>query len=107
MSEVINFPRRQEHRPLHPAVVRMQGLANVLSDLDALNLRTQDDMRRALWILDLTNRCVQIILTDFEDDPQIREFVRQAEELTASIERARFMVRRIGPCLPNAAVPRQ
>jgi hypothetical protein len=103
MSELINFPRRRRRPALHPAAVRMQGLTTVLSDLD-LNLQSQDDMRRALWILDLTNRCVRIILTDFKDDPHIGELIRQAEEITASIERARCMVQNLGR-LPAPGVP--
>jgi hypothetical protein len=103
MSKLMNFPRHEQRPAPHPAVVKMQALTSVLSDLD-LNLQSQDDRRRALWILDLTNRCVRIILTDFKDDPHIGELIRQAEEITASIERARCMVQNLGR-LPTAAVP--
>ncbi|MET4216076.1 hypothetical protein ABIB00_001263 [Bradyrhizobium sp. LB14.3] len=104
MSEVINFPRPQESPAVHPGVLRVQQLATVLSKLHGANLRTQDDMRGALWILDLTNQCVRVILSDFKDDPCIRELIRHAEELTASIERAGGMVQHLGPASQNAAV---
>jgi hypothetical protein len=97
MSEVINFPHRQEHPAVHPAVLRVQRLATVLSELHAANLRTKDDVHGALWTLDLTNRCVRVILSDFKDDPCSRELIRQAEELTASVKRARRMVLHLGP----------
>ncbi|MDI3564732.1 hypothetical protein [Bradyrhizobium sp. Arg816] len=88
MSGIINFPRPAPHA----AIVRLDGLTNVLSELDGENLRTQDDMRHALWVLDLANKCVRIILRDFADDPNIRQLARHAEELTASVEEARYMV---------------
>ncbi|MGY4365266.1 hypothetical protein ACVW1A_001331 [Bradyrhizobium sp. LB1.3] len=102
MSEVINFRRGQEHPAVHPAIIRVQRLTTVLSELHGANLRTQDDIRGALWILDLTNRCVRVILSDFKDDPCIGQVIRQAEELTASVEIARCMVQHVGPALQNA-----
>jgi hypothetical protein len=102
MSEVINFPRGQEHPAVHPAIIRVQRLTTVLSGLHGANLRTQDDMRGALWMLDLTIRCVGVILSDFKDDPCIGELIRQAEELTASVETARRMVQHLGPALQTA-----
>ncbi|RZN10295.1 hypothetical protein CWO91_13970 [Bradyrhizobium genosp. SA-3] len=108
MSEVINFPRRQEPFAPHPAVLRIQGLTILLAELHGASLRTQDDMRRALWILDLTNRSVQLILSDFKDDPNIQELIRQAEELTASVEEARRMVQHLdAPALHKAAALRK
>lgn len=104
MSEVIIFPRGQQHPAVHPAIIRVQRLTTVLSELHEANLRTHDDMRGALWILDLTNRCVRVILSDFKDDPCIGELIRQAEELTASVERARRMVQHLGPALQNAGL---
>ncbi|MBR0789409.1 hypothetical protein JQ631_10035 [Bradyrhizobium manausense] len=93
MSRIINFPQRPKH--LHPAVTRLHGLAAVLSDLDTIDLQSKDDLRRALWLLDLTNRCIQIILSDFSKDPCISELANRAEDLTAAIERARQMVREL------------
>lgn len=84
----MNFPRPAPH----VAVVRLNGLTNVLSELDGENLRTRDDMRRALWILDLANQCVRNILRDFADDPNIRQLARHAEDLATSVEEARYLV---------------
>lgn len=94
------FPRRQEH----PAVARLQGLTNVLSEMHGIELQSQDDMRRALWILDLSNRCIQVVLSDLHNDPCISDLIRRAEELTASVERARRMVHHLGPALHGVPV---
>lgn len=63
-------------------------------------------MRRALWILDLTNRCVQIVLSDFKDDPSILELTRQAEELINSVATARQMVDQLGSVLHGTTLSR-
>lgn len=103
MSEVIDFPRCQQHL----AVARLQGLTNVMSDLHGMDLRTQGDMRQALWILDLTNRCIRAILSDFRDDPCFNNLIRRAEKLTASVEGARRMVHDLGrSALHNASARR-
>jgi hypothetical protein len=92
VSKLVDFPRVRGFSAFHPAVRRLHGLTNVLSDLHEVDLQSQRDMRRALWILDLTNRCVQIILSDFKDDPCILAFTQQAEHLIDDIARARQMV---------------
>lgn len=96
MSKVVDFPHSRGPSAFHPAVRRLRGLTNVLCDLHAAHLQSQQDMRRALWILDLTNRCVQIILTDFKDDPSIGELTRHADDLITSIASARQMVDQLG-----------
>ena len=96
MSKVVDFPRAPGSFAFHPAVRRLQGLTNVLSDLHEVDLQSQQDMRRALWILDLTNRCVQIILSDFKDDSSILELTRHSKDLIDGIARAREMVDQLG-----------
>ncbi|WP_152621642.1 hypothetical protein [Bradyrhizobium japonicum] len=103
MSDIINLPRPAPHA----AVVRLNELTSVLSELDGENLRTQDDMRRALWILDLANQCVRIILRDFADDPNIRQLDRKAEELAASVKEARCMIQHGGNKYPTPRRSRQ
>jgi hypothetical protein len=106
VSKVINFPRGRGRPAFHPAARRLQGLTNVLSDLHGVDLQSQQDMRRALWILDLTNRCVQIVLSDFKDDPSILELTRQAEELINSVATARQMVDQLGSVLHGTTLSR-
>jgi hypothetical protein len=107
MSEVINFPRAAgEQSTMHPAVLRLQGLATVMSELNEMNLQSQDDMKRALWVLDLTNRCIKVILSDFRDDPSIGKLIERARELTDSVETARQMVHHLGLSLSSATVLR-
>ena len=106
MSKVVDFPRGRGRPTSHPAVRRIQGLTNVFSELREVDFQTQHDMRRALWILDLTNRCVQIILSDFKGDASILELTRQAEELINSVERARQAVDRLGSTLHGATLSR-
>ena len=99
MSDIIDFPCSSPHA----AVVRPNGLTNALSELRGENLRTLDDMRRALSMLELANKCVRISLRDFADDPNIRQLARHAEELTSSLEEARFMVQQRGYASPVLA----
>lgn len=106
MSKVVDFPRGRGRSTSHPAVRRIQGLTNVFSELREADLQTQHDMRRALWMLDLTNRCVQIILSDFKEDASILQLTQQAEELINSVERARQVVDRLGSTLHGAALSR-
>ena len=96
MSELIDFPGGRCSSASHPAVRRLQGLTIVLSELHEIDLLNQQDIRRALWILDLTNRCVQIILSDFKDDPSILVLTRHAEDILDGIARARRMVDQLG-----------
>ncbi|WP_409190315.1 hypothetical protein [Bradyrhizobium sp. RDM4] len=107
MSEVISFPHAaREQFKLHPAMLRLQGLATVTSELNGMNLRNQDDIKRALWILDLTNRCIKIILSDFRDDPSMDKLIKLAGELADSVERARRMVHHLAFTLSSASVRR-
>ena len=101
MSEIIDFTCPAPHA----AVVRLNGLTSVLSELRGENLRTPDDMRRVLWMLDLANNCIRIILRDFADDPNISQLARHAEELTASVEEVRCMVQQRGYASPVPASP--
>jgi hypothetical protein len=107
MPEVVNFLRAAgKQSRLHPAVLRLQGLATVMSELNGMNLRSQDDMKRALWILDLTNRCIKIILSEFRDDPSINELIKRAGELADSVEGARRMVHHLGSSPSSATALR-
>jgi len=105
MPKIINFRRAAaEQSSLHPAVLRLQGLATVMSELNGMNLRSHDDMKRALWILDLTNHCIKVILSDFRDDPSIGRLIERAGDLTDSVECVRRMVHHLGLSPSSATV---
>lgn len=53
-------------------------------------------MLRALWMLDIANRTIQIILADFRTTPDQEQLVRQSEKLVALIEVTRERVTALG-----------
>lgn len=97
MSEVIDFPRRK-----NPAVARLEGIVRVMTELNEIELRSHEDARRALWIIDISNMCIQVILSDFQDDPYISDLIPRANELTASLEQARHRIHHLGPPFDSA-----
>jgi hypothetical protein len=70
------------------AVKRLNGIGEVLSDLDISAIRTQDDMAHALWTLDTADKCIRMILAEFRTECTT-EVTREAKRLIDLIELAR------------------
>ncbi len=68
---------------------RLEGIREVLSSLAVSTIRTDKEMMRALWTLDIANRCIHVVLADFPDEAGAEHLVRQSESLFALIQFAR------------------
>ncbi|WP_407183894.1 hypothetical protein [Bradyrhizobium centrosematis] len=75
--------------PAETAVKRLNGIGEVLSDLNISAIHTQDDMTRALWTLDTADKCIRMILAEFRTAPAKELVVRKAKSLVDAIELAR------------------
>lgn len=71
------------------AVKRLNGIGEVLSDLDISTIHTQDDMTRALWTLDTADKCIRMIVSEFRTASAKEQVVRKAKSLVDAIELAR------------------
>ncbi len=60
-----------------------------MATMDVSKLRTHEEMMHAVWVLDLANQCIRIVLADFRGDPATDHLVLLAEKLIASIEQVR------------------
>lgn len=84
----IDYKSIQAKTPAETAVKRLNGIGEVLSDLDISAIHTQDDMARALWTLDTADKCVRMILAEFRTE-RSKDVVRKAKSLIDLIEVAR------------------
>ena len=75
--------------PVDAAVKRLDGIGQVLSDLDISGIRTQDDLNRTLWTLDAAGKCVRAVLAEFRAQASTEQIIRKSRYLIDSIERAR------------------
>lgn len=71
------------------ALKRLDGIGDVLSDLDLGRVRTQDDLTRALLTLDTADKCIRVIRAEFRTEVASDRLVRKAASLMGWIERAR------------------
>jgi hypothetical protein len=75
--------------PVDAAVRRLDGIGQVLWDLDVSKIRTQEDLNRTLWTLDAAGKCVRAVLAEFRAQASTEQIVRKSRHLIDSIERAR------------------
>lgn len=75
--------------PADAAIKRLDGIGDVLSDLDVAGLRTQAEMTRALWTLNTADKCVRLIMAEFRAEPATEQMKRASERLMRLIELAR------------------
>jgi hypothetical protein len=79
----------QAKTPAETAVKRLNGIGEVLSDLDMSAIHNGDDMTRALWTLDTADKCIRMILSEFRAEQTQDQVVREAKRLIDLIELAR------------------
>ena len=84
----IDYRSIRASTPAEMAVKRLNGIGEVLSDLDVSAIHTQDDMARALRTLDTADKCIRMILTEFRTE-RTRDVARNAKRLIDLIETAR------------------
>lgn len=85
----IDYRSIRANTPAETAVKRLNGIGEVLSDIDISAIHTQDDMTRALWTLDTADKCIRMILAEFRAAPAREQVVRKAKSLVDAIELAR------------------
>lgn len=71
------------------AIKRLDGIGHVLSNLDLVSIRTQDDLTRMLLTLDTADKCIRSIRAEFRTEVANDRLARKAEDLMALIERTR------------------
>jgi hypothetical protein len=75
--------------PGEAAIIRLDGIGHVLSNLDLVSIRTQDDLTRMLLTLDTADKCIRVIRAEFRTEVANDRPARKAEDLMALIERTR------------------
>jgi hypothetical protein len=85
----IDYHSIRAQTPVDAAAKRLDGIGQVLSDLDISTIRTQDDLNRTLWTLDAAGKCVRAVLAEFRAQASTEQIVRKSRFLMDSIERAR------------------
>ncbi|MBR0994631.1 hypothetical protein JQ580_28370 [Bradyrhizobium japonicum] len=98
MPNVIRLFATRETPPerlAHPAVRKLQSIAQSVSTMDMSTLQTPDGLMRAAWTLDLANQCIRIILADFRGDPEVDHLIEIAGRLTASIKQVCVNIKKL------------
>ncbi|WP_375308105.1 hypothetical protein WI560_11600 [Bradyrhizobium sp. A11] len=85
----LDYRSIRANTPAETAIKRLNGIGEVLSDLDISTIHTQDDMTRALWTLETADKCIRMIVSEFRTAPAKEQVVRKAKSLVDAIEHAR------------------
>jgi hypothetical protein len=84
---------------------RLAAIRDILSVLDVPSLTTPTQLLRALWMLDIANTNIQLVLTDLRAVPDRVELVGESEKLASLIEFARGRIAALGAGLAAGAGP--
>lgn len=85
----LNLPSGQAGTTADAAARRLDGIGQVVAELDVPALRTQQDINRALWTLDAAVKCVRAVLAEFREHPAADQLARKSRNLIKRIEQAR------------------
>jgi hypothetical protein len=75
--------------PSETAIKRLDGIGEVLSALDLAAIRTQSDMTRARYTLDIAEQCIRAVLSEFRTETASEQVAHKSEDLIDMIEHAR------------------
>ena len=75
--------------PADTAAKRLEGIADVVSDLDVSRIQTRDEITRALWTLETAGKCIRVVLAEFRSEAATEQVKRQSEKLIGLIELVR------------------
>ena len=75
--------------PADTAAKRLEGIADVVSDLDISRIHTRDEMARALWTLETAGKCIRVVLAEFGAEAATEQLNRQSEKLIGLIQLVR------------------
>lgn len=99
MSNVVPFSQR----PVPATDVATKRLFGIWKNVEMftcciqLERLTPGEMSRVLRMFDTANACIQIVLSDFREDPAIDQLINQSREIKALIETARQKVACLTP----------
>jgi hypothetical protein len=105
MSNVIRLFNDRAQHAADPTLERLEAIRDILSELDVPNLTTPTQLLRALWMLDIANTNIQLVLTDLRAVPDPVELVGESEKLASLIEFARGRIAALGAGLAAGAGP--
>lgn len=97
----IDYHSIRTRTPADAAAKRLDGIGQVLSDLDISAIQTQDNITRALWTLDAAAKCIRAVLAEFREQPATEHLVRKSRNLIELIEQARDEVLNHGGTVLN------
>lgn len=86
MSRVLALSADPRAVSVDTAAKRLEGIADVVSDLDVSRIHTRDEMTRALWTLETAGKCIRVVLAEFGTEAATEQLSRQSENLIGLIE---------------------
>jgi hypothetical protein len=94
MSTVLKFhrPRQPKSGPNRSRPDPSEILTNVaalLSRVEALQIETTEDLRQALFILDLANMCIRLFIGQLQSETTRKQLLAQSARIDQLIEAAR------------------
>jgi hypothetical protein len=94
MSKVLRFPRPDERRPepdrsLQEPSVILPNIAALLSRVESLQIQTTDDLRLAMFMLELANMCIRLIVGQIRNGPTRIQLLAQSAKISQLLETAR------------------
>ncbi|NUR12859.1 MAG: hypothetical protein HOQ20_13615 [Bradyrhizobium sp.] len=81
----IDYHSVQARTPTDKAMKRLDGIGDVLSDLDISAIQTQNDVNRTLWTLDAANKCIRVVLAEFRTRNRF-DLIERARDQVQSFE---------------------
>lgn len=71
---------------------RLEAIGSVVSSLDVSKLENREEVTRALCILELANKCIQVVLSEIQGSFVRDSLIDQSESLIKLIDLARSKV---------------
>lgn len=94
MPKVLRFPRPDERRPGPDRSLReLPAIASsavaLLTGVESLQIRTTEDLRRAIFMLDLANTCIRLIVSQIRNGSTRKQLLAQSAKIDQLLETAR------------------
>lgn len=94
MSKLLRFSRPNERRPepdrsLQKTSVILPNIAALLSRVDSLQIQTTDDLRLAIFMLELANLCIRLIVGQIRNGLTRKQLLAQSAKIGQLLETAR------------------
>jgi hypothetical protein len=93
MSRVLRFPRPDQRpepdRSLQETFVILPNIAALLSRVESLQIQTTDDLRLAIFMLDLANMCIPLTVGQIPNGLSRKQLLAQSAKIGHLLETAR------------------